>query len=86
MIDGQKINEYIEANKNKKPPPVNVDQQEWEDALDGCSETLWEGAVDTMTTQEFWTLIYFSALYFCKGMERSEVKAGLKPESLYPRY
>lgn len=86
MIDGAKINKFIEANKKKKPEYLNVDQQEWEDALDGYQESFSNAVDHTCTTEEFWSLVYFSAMAFCRGMERAEVKAGTKTESLYPRY
>ncbi len=85
-IDGQKIRHYIEANKSKKPPMVAVSDEEWSDALDAYGEQMWEGATEEMTTQEFWNLIYFCAISFCRGMEYSEVKAGTRTESFYPRY
>lgn len=86
MIDGVQINKWIAANKNKKPEFCNVDQKEWEDALDGYQESLSNCDLENMTTQEFWSLIYFCAIAFCMGMERAEVKAGTKTESYYPRY
>lgn len=85
-IDANKINHYIEANKSKKPPMVAVSDEEWSKALDAYGEQLWEGATDEMTTQEFWTLIYFCAMSFCRGMEYAEVKAGTRTETYYPRY
>lgn len=85
-IDGVAINRYIAANKKKKPDYANVDQQEWEDALDGYQESFSNAVDNKCTTEQFWSLIYFSALAFCRGMERAEVKAGTRTESYYPRY
>lgn len=86
MIDGKLINKYIENAKKKKPDFVVVDDEQWSEALEGYQESLSNGVDDNTTTQEFWTLIYFCAIAFCKGVEHSEVKSGLREESLYPRY
>lgn len=85
-LDGLLINKYIEANKKKKPDFLNVEQQEWEDALDGFLESFSNAVDEKTTTEQYWSLIYFSALAFCKGVEHAEVKSGLKKESYYPRY
>lgn len=81
-----KINEYIESNKHKKPPFVAVDEQEWADALEGYQNTIYESMEEDMPVEQVWTLIYFCAVAFCRGMERAEVKAGLRKETNYPRY
>lgn len=85
-IDGSKINYYIEQNKKRKPECVAVSDQEWGDALDAYGEQMWEGVTSDMTTQEFWNLIFFCAMSFCRGMEYAEVKAGTREETFYPRY
>lgn len=85
-IDYNKITEYIEANKSKKPKYINVADSEWSDALLGYEETFSNAVDEDTTTDMYWHLIYFSALAFCKGMEYAEVKAGLRKESNYPRY
>lgn len=86
MIDRKRINEFINLAKNEKPECLNVDQKEWEDALEGYQETFSNVIDDETTTDRLKTLILFSALAFCKGVERAEVRAGLKKESNCPRY
>lgn len=86
-IDFVQIDKWVDANLKKKPEFCNVDQKEWEDALIGYRNTMAQALVgDECSTQECWGLIYYSAIGFCRGMERAEVKAGTKPESMFPRY
>lgn len=86
-IDFEKIDYYIEKQIDKKPAHLAVDQQEWEDALIGARNTLAYSLVgNEISTDQAWSQIFFSALYFCIGMEYAQVKAGLKKESNYPRY
>lgn len=85
-IDGSRINQYVEGSKKKKPPFISVDQQEWENALEGYQESLSEAVDENTDTEQFWHMIYFSALAFCKGMEYAEIKLGKRQESNYPRY
>lgn len=87
MIDTSKIDYYIKHHINSKPEFVDVDQQEWENALLGMRETLYSSlADDEIDTKEAWNYIYFGAIHFCKGLEYAEVKLGLRVESNYPRY
>lgn len=86
MIDFKKVQFYIDANKNKKPPYITVDDSQWSEALDGYFESFCEAIDENATTQEFWSLIYFSAMAFCKGMQRQQEIDGKVKESLYPRY
>jgi hypothetical protein len=86
-IDFNQIDKYVEANKKLKPQFVAVDDQEWADALDGYREVISESIGDDVkTTQEVWTLIYFCAISFCRGMEREQVLSGKIAETNYPRY
>jgi hypothetical protein len=83
-IDQSKINNYVE--KCPKPLFCEVDASEWRNALSGAMEAIYESDTEGLDTEEFWTLVYMSAVYFCKGMMWAETKAGLRPETNYPRY
>lgn len=85
-IDGSKINQYIEGSKKKKPPYITVSDDQWCEALDGYTESFYEAVDKQTTTEEFWQLVYFSALAFCKGMQRQQEIDGKISESNYPRY
>ena len=85
-IDWSKLMYYIEQNKKKKPPMVAVSDEEWSNALDAYMESMPEGFTDDTTLEEAWSLIYFCAMSFCRGVEYAEVKAGTRAESHYPRY
>ncbi len=86
-IDMNKINKFIEANKKKKPEWIeSVPQEEWENALDGYFEMFCEAIAKETTQEEFWNMIYFSALAFCKGMKYTQIKdKKIKPD-VWPRY
>lgn len=88
MIDWGKIdNVYIPYHEKNKPKFLNVTDEEWIEALHGVRETSSEmdfGPKDS--TDSVWTLIYFCAMYFCKGFEMAEVKHGHKEKSNYPTY
>lgn len=87
MIDFKQIDEWIDKNLNKKPVHLEAEDKEWQDALLGYRNTMAQAlAGNECETQECWNLIYFSAVAFCKGIERAEVKAGIRKETLYPRY
>lgn len=83
-IDFKKINGFIE--KNPKPAFCMVDEVEWRNALSGAMECLSEGSLEAFNTETFWSMIWTSAVYFCKGIMWAETKAGLREESFYPRY
>jgi hypothetical protein len=89
-IDFKKIDGFIEWMKKQKPPFVAVNDEEWANALDGYRESLPNGLPDQeenqFTTDTFWSLIYFSAVAFCRGMEHQAVKSGQMKESNYPKY
>ncbi|MEN0060315.1 MAG: hypothetical protein AAGB31_15860 [Bdellovibrio sp.] len=85
-VDYKKIAHYVESMKTRKPPMVAVSDEQWATALDNYYEQMPEGFTDETTTDEAWTLIYFCAMSFCRGMEYAEVLAGKRTESLYPRY
>lgn len=85
-VDFNKIDEFIEYHKTRKPKYVAVDDTDWENALLGYRECFSEAIDGDETTEQAWSLIYFSAIAFCRGMEYTEVKAGTRKESLYPRY
>lgn len=88
MIDWQKIDKtYIPAQKKNKPKFLNVTDDQWSEALDGVRETASEmDFVKTDNTEDVWNIIYFSAMYFCKGFEHAEIKHGHKKQSFYPVY
>ena len=83
-IDGDKINHYV--LNSPRPAYCEVSDDEWRDALLGAQEALSNGDLDGLDTDGYWTHIWLSAVYFCKGMMWAETKAGLRPETMYPRY
>lgn len=83
-IDFEKIDKFIK--KVPKPSYCQVDEVEWRNALSGAREALSNTDIDGFTTDTLWGLIFFSAVYFCKGMMWAEQKAGLREETYYPRY
>lgn len=84
-IEWEKIDNYIEQNKNRKPPMVAVDEKHWKDALDGMREIVSNTDSSGFSTQTMWNLIWTSAMEFCRGMEYAEVLHGKREESNYPR-
>lgn len=80
------LNEYVAKAKKDKPKMIAVSDEDWSNALDGYHESILQSAHDDMTVDEAWTLIYFCAMAFCRGIEFAEVQVGMRNESLYPRY
>jgi hypothetical protein len=83
-IEFKKIDEFIE--KAPKPAYCLVNEEEWRNALLGAREALSNCDLDGYTTDTLWSAIFLSGTYFCKGMMWAETKAGLREETLYPRY
>lgn len=86
--DLNRIEEYIKAHKEKKPQFVAVSDDQWKESLDGHYYMhLQSGSFNEFKeTADLWCVIYFSAIAFCRGMERQMVIDGQMEETLWPRY
>jgi len=70
-LDWKKLDGFIESNLRHKPDYLEVSNEEWRAGLLSAREGIPEGFVGTETADEAWMLIYFCAIYFCKGIEHT---------------
>lgn len=77
MIDIKEINKNVE--NCPKPEFCEVPEVEWRNALLGAQESLSNADLEKFDTETYWSLIWNSALYFCKGMMYEQTKPKRQP-------
>lgn len=90
-IDWKQIDQYCAINK--RPTMCEVSDEVWRDALlsirEVSSEMDYEEAANAgtpMCTDTVWSMIWFGAVQFCKGITFEQIQSGKRTPSHYPRH